>query len=167
MEVAEKELKSSSENQKLLEHFDKAKIAKLLNQQLADTIVLHNQLKNGHWNVKGNNFYALHQLFDDLSNKVLNYIDMVAERIAALGFVAEGDLYKVVQKSTLKPLSDKLVHQTGFIKELSHNYGLLAKSSRKAMVLADYKDDIASSDLMTEILRGLDKELWLLESHLH
>ena len=53
----------------------------LLNQQLADTFDLYSQTKQAHWNVKGAQFFQLHELFDKLASQVLDYVDTIAERV--------------------------------------------------------------------------------------
>ncbi|XMO87454.1 DNA starvation/stationary phase protection protein Dps [Algibacter sp. AS12] len=142
-------------------------VTHILNLQLADTIDLYSQLKLAHWNVKGNNFYSLHQLFDDLGNDVLGFIDTIAERIASIGGVAKGGLSDVTKASRLTPLSNTNKGQLNLLKQLSIAYGNLCQTSRDAIKLIENLEDTASADLMTEVTRGLDKGLWLLESHLH
>ena len=62
----------------------------ILNDRLADAIDLQSQVKQAHWNVKGPNFIALHELFDKISDLVLEQIDEIAERVTSLGGTAEG-----------------------------------------------------------------------------
>ncbi len=62
----------------------------LLNQQLADTFDLYSQTKQAHWNVKGVQFYQLHLLFDQVAESIFEYVDMIAERVTALGGYARG-----------------------------------------------------------------------------
>ena len=57
----------------------------LLNQQLADTFDLYSQTKQGHWNVKGMQFFQLHELFDKLAGELDDFVDLLAERVTALG----------------------------------------------------------------------------------
>jgi len=67
----------------------RAKVIELCNGRLADAIDLHTQCKQAHWNVKGPNFIALHELFDKVNEDVEDYVDLVAERAVQLGGVAE------------------------------------------------------------------------------
>src|ERR1019366_9545047 len=62
----------------------------LMNERLASAVDLQTQMKQAHWNVKGPNFIGLHELFDKGKEAVESYVDMIAERIAQLGGVAEG-----------------------------------------------------------------------------
>ena len=74
----------------------------LLNLRLADTTDLHSQVKWAHWNVKGKDFYQLHLLFDSIAEHLENHIDTIAERITALGGVANGTVREAAAKSTIK-----------------------------------------------------------------
>src|SRR3954452_5846133 len=73
----------------------------LLNARLADCIDLQTQTKQAHWNVKGPNFIALHELFDKVNEDVEDYVDLIAERAVQLGGVAEGTVRVVAQRTTL------------------------------------------------------------------
>src|ERR1700730_19043138 len=68
----------------------RGKAGELLNARLADCIDLQTQTKHAHWNVKGPNFIALHELFDKINEEVEDYVDDIAERAVQLGGVAEG-----------------------------------------------------------------------------
>ena len=63
----------------------RAKVVGILNQTLAATLDLKTQTKQAHWNVKGMDFYQLHLLFDEMAGELEEYVDMVAERVTALG----------------------------------------------------------------------------------
>src|SRR5262245_59718522 len=80
----------------------RAKMIELLNARLADAIELQTQTKQAHWNVKGPNFIALHELFDKINEEVEDYVDEIAERAVQLGGVAEGTASSIAQRSQLK-----------------------------------------------------------------
>src|SRR6185369_7447672 len=63
----------------------RSKVIELLNARLADAIDLQTQMKQAHWNVKGPNFIALHELFDKINEEVEDYVDDIAERVVQLG----------------------------------------------------------------------------------
>src|SRR3954463_4394869 len=73
----------------------------LLNQQLADTFDLYSQTKQAHWNVKGAQFYPLHELFDRLAGELEGYVDLIAERATALGGLAQGTVRLAAANSRL------------------------------------------------------------------
>src|SRR3954471_18605212 len=74
----------------------------LLNERLAEVVDLQMQLKQAHWNVKGPHFIGLHKLFDEIHEDILEYVDMVAERIVQLGGIAEGTARSVAKRSELQ-----------------------------------------------------------------
>jgi starvation-inducible DNA-binding protein len=73
----------------------------LLNQQLADALDLHLQAKQAHWNVKGPNFIALHELFDEVEEELEEHADDIAERAVALGGTAYGTARTTAKRSRL------------------------------------------------------------------
>src|SRR5579864_3750615 len=75
----------------------------LLNARLADAIDLGTQAKQAHWNVKGPNFIALHELFDRIAEHVEDEVDTLAERVTALGGTAEGTVLQVARTTGMKP----------------------------------------------------------------
>ena len=76
-------------------------ITALLQERLADSIDLMMQAKQAHWNVKGPNFIALHELFDKVFIDVGGYVDVIAERIVQLGGIAQGTIRAAAKKSSL------------------------------------------------------------------
>src|SRR5438046_2671576 len=79
----------------------RAEAVALLNQRLADCIDLQAQCKQAHWNVKGPTFIALHKLFDEITEDVQEYADLLAERVVQLGGIAAGKVGVVAERSTL------------------------------------------------------------------
>jgi starvation-inducible DNA-binding protein len=141
-------------------------VATLLNARLADSIDLQTQIKQAHWNVKGANFIALHELFDKINGDVLEYVDDIAERLVQLGGVAQGTARAVAARSTLNeyPLgaADGLAHADALAAALA-KYGA---GVRKAIGEADELGDLDTADLFTGVSRGVDKWLWFVEAHL-
>src|SRR3569833_3301583 len=78
-------------------------IVNLLNSRLADAIDLGTQAKQAHWNVKGPNFIALHELFDQVAEHIEDHVDTLAERITALGGTANGTIAAVSHTTTQTP----------------------------------------------------------------
>ena len=80
----------------------------LLNARLADAIDLGTQVKHAHWNVKGANFIALHELFDKIAESVEDQVDTLAERVTSLGGTARGTLVAVSRGTSLKPYPEEI-----------------------------------------------------------
>jgi starvation-inducible DNA-binding protein len=139
-------------------------VVQLLNERLADCIDLQTQSKQAHWNVKGPQFIALHELFDKVNEAVEDYVDEIAERAVQLGGVAEGTARIVARRSTLAeypPAVDGRSH----VEALSSALAALGQSARKAIDEADKLNDRDTADLFTEVSRGIDKWLWFVEAH--
>lgn len=77
----------------------RARLIDLLNAQLADTFDVFSQAKQAHWNVKGAQFYQLHELFDRIAGELASHLDLIAERVMALGGVAMGTVRMAAQRS--------------------------------------------------------------------
>ena len=85
----------------------------VLNQQLADTLDLYSQTKQAHWNVKGANFIAVHEFFDDLAESVEEFIDNIAERATALGGFALGTTRMAAATTRLAEYPDRTLRFGG------------------------------------------------------
>ena len=144
----------------------------LLNKHLAAAIDLHGQMKQAHWqmkqahwNVRGPNFIAIHTLFDQVAGKVEAYSDLIAERARGLGGAAEGTIQVAARLSFL------LAYPLGVADEQEHVFavsGALAafgESVREGVDHAAASGDADTADLLTEVSRGVDQQLWLVESH--
>ena len=137
----------------------------VLNKYLAAAIDLHGQMKQAHWNVRGPNFIAIHQLFDKVSTEVEDYSDMLAERAGALGGTAHGTVQVAAEHSIL------IRYPLGIADEAQHIFavaGALAafgQSIQEAIAKVTKIGDATTADLFTEISRGIDQQLWFVESH--
>ena len=138
----------------------------VLNQQLADSLDLYSQAKQAHWNVKGMNFFQLHELFDEMAGELEEYVDMVAERVTALGGTAMGTARIAVAESILPEYPLDAVDGVEHITALAERYAAYAAHVRKAIDTTDATGDADTADLYTEISRTIDKRLWFLEAHL-
>ena len=139
----------------------------ILNQALATTFDLYSQTKQAHWNVKGSDFYALHELFDAMSGELLAYVDDLAERVTALAGVALGTLRTAAQASDLPEYPLEAVTGKDHLIALADRYAQYAKFVRQAIDQTDALGDADTADLFTGISRTADKRLWFLEAHLH
>ncbi len=137
----------------------------LLNRHLAAAIDLQAQMKQAHWNVRGPGFIAIHTLFDKVAGEASGYADLLAERAGGLGGTAEGTVQNAAERTFL------LRYPFGVAKEEVHIFavsGALAafgESTREAITQATSYGDAETADLFTEISRGVDQQLWLVESH--
>ena len=143
----------------------RGQMVELLNQQLADTFDLYSQTKQAHWNVKGIHFYPLHLLFDQLAEKRIGEADDLAERATELGGYATGTIRMAVAASRLPEIPTDIDDGVDYLRALVERYALHANNTRSGIDQADKAGDMDTADLLTEISRELDKDLWFLQAH--
>src|SRR5437667_1844056 len=144
----------------------RTQVIELLNARLADCTDLQTQTKHAHWNVKGPNFIALHELFDKVNEQVEDYVDEIAERAVQLGGVAEGTARMVAKRSSLSEYPANTVDGRSHVDALSSALAAFGTAVRKAIDQANELGDLDTADLFTEVSRGIDKWLWFVEAHL-
>jgi starvation-inducible DNA-binding protein len=138
----------------------------LLNERLADLIDLQLQAKQAHWNVKGPNFIGLHELFDEVAEGIEEHVDNVAERLVALGGIAEGTLGAVAGRTKLAAYSLTITSGREHVDALSTALATAGKLIRAGIEQANTIGDADTADLFTNVSRDLDKKLWFVEAHL-
>ncbi len=141
-------------------------VVDILNARLADAVDLQTQAKQAHWNVKGPSFIALHELFDEVASGLDEYTDLIAERITTLGGVARGTARVAAAESTLSEYPLEISDGRDHVDALSNALAGLGKLVREAIDQTAELGDADTSDLVTEVSRGVDKHLWLVEAHL-
>ena len=144
----------------------RTKSVELLNKHLAAAIDLHGQVKQAHWNVRGPAFIAIHELFDKVADAVEEYSDTLAERAAALGGSAQRTVQVAAERTFLMPYALGIADEKEHITTLSISLATFGESARKAINEAAGYGDADTADLLTEISRGIDHQLWFVESHL-
>ncbi len=142
------------------------RMIELLNARLADAIDLRTQLKVAHWNVKGPQFIALHKLFDEIVDDADEYVDLIAERAVQLGGIADGTARQVAERSSL----DEYAATGGgggqeHVHAVADSLAQFGRAAREAIEIAADAKDQDTSDIFTEISRGNDKWLWMVEAH--
>ena len=137
----------------------------LMNQRLADAIDLQLQMKQAHWNVKGPHFIGLHELFDQIDEAVEEYVDLIAERVVQLGGIAEGTIRLAAERSRLAEYPLEIADGSAHVEAVSRALSTFGESARRTIDEADELGDAGTSDMFTEISRGIDKWLWFVEAH--
>ncbi|EAZ88568.1 DNA starvation/stationary phase protection protein Dps [Crocosphaera chwakensis] len=141
-------------------------VVSILSPTLATSLDLKTQAKQAHWNVKGLDFYQLHELFDVLAGELERYVDMVAERITALGGTAMGTARIAANESLIPEYSFDAVNGAEHVQALAERYAAYGAHLREAIDKTEELGDADTADLYTEISREVDKRLWFLEAHL-
>ncbi|NKD55354.1 MULTISPECIES: Dps family protein [unclassified Haematospirillum] len=141
------------------------KIADGLSRLLADTYTLYIKTHNFHWNVTGPMFNTLHMMFETQYNELALAVDLVAERIRALGAYAPGS-YK--QFSALTSLKEEtgVPAAEDMIAQLVKGHEAVARTARDVFPLAEDARDESTTDLLTQRLQVHEKTAWMLRSML-
>jgi len=138
----------------------------LLNGRLADIVALRLGTKQAHWNVKGANFIAVHELLDQVADRLADAEDTIAERVQQLDGVARGTVEVVAKETGVKPYPTDLTSSRDHIMALTERMADVGARMRSAISEAAEAGDEATVDIFVQATRQMDKDLWFLESHL-
>jgi starvation-inducible DNA-binding protein len=142
---------------------DRKAIAQGLSHLLADTYTLYLKTHNFHWNVKGPMFQTLHLMFETQYNELALAVDLIAERIRALGEPAPGSYSDYARLSSIKEAKG-VPAATKMIAELVAGQEAVARTARKIFPLAEKASDEPTADLLTQRLQIHEKTAWMLRS---
>jgi starvation-inducible DNA-binding protein len=144
----------------------KAASIDLLNARVADAIDLALLTKQAHWNLKGIQFIAVHEMLDLFRKDLDAHVDTMAERIVQLGGTALGTTQTVAGKTSLEPYPTDIYKITDHIHALIARYGKTANAVRAGIDASSEAGDADTADILTGFSRALDKSLWFLEAHI-
>lgn len=142
---------------------DRRKIADGLGRLLADTYTLYLKTHNFHWNVTGPMFQTLHLMFEEQYNELALAVDLIAERIRALGFPAPGS-YREFMDATSIPDAQGELPATEMVRDLVEGQESVVRTARSILPLANKADDQPTIDLLTQRLQVHEKAAWMLRS---
>lgn len=142
---------------------DRKKIADGLSCLLADSYTLYLKTHNFHWNVTGPMFQTLHVLFMTQYTEQWNALDLVAERIRALGYPAPGSYKRFVELSSI-PEEDGVPKAKDMIRQLVSGQEAVARTARKVFEIVSKANDQPSADLLTQRMEVHEKNAWMLRS---
>jgi starvation-inducible DNA-binding protein len=123
------------------------------------------QAKQAHWNVNGPNFIALHELFDKVYTDAGVYVDPIAERIVQLGGIAQGTIRAASARSGLPEYQLDISSGHKHVAELAHAIAFCGEMIREAITLSTQLEDANTTDILTQVLRCADMNLWFVETH--
>jgi starvation-inducible DNA-binding protein len=138
-------------------------IADGLSRLLADTYTLYLKTHYFHWNVTGPMFQTLHLMFETQYTELALAVDLIAERIRALGFPAPGSYTQYAKLSSI-PETTTVPKATEMIKLLVEGQEAVCRTARSIYASADKASDEATADLLTQRLQLHEKTAWMLRS---
>ncbi|ART63832.1 DNA starvation/stationary phase protection protein Dps [Kushneria marisflavi] len=144
----------------------RAKVVAVMNERLAELIDLALVIKQAHWNLKGPQFIAVHEMLDGFRSGIDAHVDEVAERLVQLGGTALGTVQQVSKNTSLETYPADIHRVEDHLKALADHYAGAGKRVRKSIDQTDELGDADSSDLLTGVSRTLDSNLWFIEAHL-
>ena len=145
---------------------NKPEIAEPLNTLLADYMVYYQKLRNYHWNVRGKRFFQLHEEFEKLYNQASLFADGIAERVSRLGTQPYSTLAAFVDNARLEedptpPGADEMV------RNLLEDINSLNGWSAQVVELCEKKTDMATANLLEDIIEKQEENAWMLSAWLN
>lgn len=134
-----------------------------LNNLLADYHIYYQNLRNFHWNILGENFFELHEKFEELYADARLKIDEIAERILTLRYHPMSNLKDYLKTSSIEEASSKLTDKEMVITILNNHATLLSQMS-KVIDKAEKANDEGTIDLIGAYIRELEKSSWMLDA---
>ncbi len=142
---------------------ERQKIAAGLKHLLADTYTLYLKTHNFHWNVTGPMFNTLHLMFETQYDELALAVDLIAERIRALGVFAPGSFSQFKELATVKEETG-VPSAVEMISQLAKDHETLSKVAREILPLSGKVDDEPTNDLLTQRMQVHEKNAWMLRS---
>ena len=142
---------------------DRKNIAEALSRMLADSYILYLKTHNFHWNVPGPMFQTLHTMFMTQYTELWNALDLIAERIRALGYPAPGSYRRYVELASIAE-EEGVPNADEMIRQLRQGQEAVARTAREAFRVAEAANDQPSADLLTQRMEVHEKNAWMLRS---
>jgi starvation-inducible DNA-binding protein len=146
-----------------IEEKDRREIAEGLSKLLADTYTLYLKTHNFHWNVTGPMFQTLHLMFEQQYNELALAVDLIAERIRALGFPAPGT-YKEFSKLSSISEEEGTPSAEEMIRKLVEGQEAVVRTARSVFPVVERASDEPTADLLTQRMQVHEKTAWMLRS---
>ncbi len=156
---------SSSYLPALAEPHERAAVSHELRATLHELVALALIGKQLHWAVVGKQFWSLHHQLDEFVDTWRELADTVAERAVALGYIPDGQAQAVADSAVVAPITPAPVEDKAVVRELSARLAMSSERTRERMVRVG-ELDLASQDVLIEVLRSLEQQQWMLRAQL-
>lgn len=142
-----------------------APTAEKLGVVLANYHIYYANLRGLHWNIVGDKFFELHELYEEYYDEVADKIDEIAERIVMLGFTPANSFTQYLQQATIKELTAVSDWEVG-VKNVLQTMKDLAVGLREVLSLAQEGKDIGTVSLVRKHIESFEKKIWMLSVYL-
>lgn len=146
-----------------IEEQERREIAQGLSHLLADTYTLYLKTHNFHWNVTGPMFQTLHLMFEQQYNELALAVDLIAERIRALGFPAPGTYKEFANLSSIRE-EEGVPNAQEMIRKLVEGQEAVVRTARAIFPAVERSHDEPTADLLTQRMQVHEKTAWMLRS---
>jgi starvation-inducible DNA-binding protein len=144
---------------------DHSKVVRSLSQTLAEEYILMLKTQNFHWNVEGPLFYSLHMLFEQHYTFLATQVDLIAERIRAIGERAPGSYKEFLQLSKVEEAPPEHVVATKMIEVLTQDHQSMAERLSEFRAQADQNGDNTTVSMYDDLISFHEKSAWMIGSH--
>jgi starvation-inducible DNA-binding protein len=134
----------------------------LLNANVSNAIALTLAVKQAHWNLKGHGFIGVHELLDDVADRLREGGDLMAERAVILGGFAKGTAEVVAETSSMDAYPTDISAIDAHVAALKERFMFVGGEVRKGIATAGEAGDEDTADILTEVSRALDKDAWFI-----
>ena len=141
----------------------RAAVADSLAHLLADTYTLAFKTHGYHWNVTGPRFNELHTMFMAQYNELWLALDLIAERIRAVGHFAPGSSGEMLEHATIKP-DNSVPEAADMVKHLAAGHEAVSKAAKAGIKVAEKNNDPVTVDLFTQRAQIAEKTAWMLRA---
>ena len=145
-------------------YLETAEIVVKLNELMANYFVHYNKLRNFHWNVEGQDFFELHQEFENEYNSVKKNIDIIAERIRVFGIKPSMTIPEILEISEIKEVKANQMTPMAMVTDLLKDFDILHHKMLDVINAALETGDNVTEQIVTDFMRGLEKRNWMLTS---
>ncbi len=140
-------------------------VVDFLNEQVANWQVMAVKLQNYHWLVKGEQFFILHDKFEELYKEAAGNTDELAERVLALEGIPVATMKDYLQKASIHEAAGSETSRE-MIGTLAADYSRMAEQLKKGICIAQDAGDETTADLFIEKIGELEKHVWMLQAYL-
>lgn len=140
-------------------------IEQVLNQQVANLNVLYVKLHNYHWYVSGEQFFSLHEKFEEMYNEVTLKMDEVAERMLAIKANPAATMKEYLELATIQEASGN-EDTRGMVQQLVEDFATLAEELQEGIEMAEKAEDMPTADMLTGFKTDFEKHMWMLRAYM-